>query len=277
MSKSILITGASSGIGRACALHFDKAGWRVFAGVRTEAAAQSLAAEASLRLTPLRFDVTDKASLATVDEALGEGELDALLNNAGIYTVGPLELLPVDELRNAFEVNVIGHLAITQAVLPRLRAAKGRIVNLGSAGGRVSVPFAGAYSATKFALAAMTDALRCELRTWGIAVCHVEPGAVETPLWEKAARSLDDWTARLPPEKLALYRQAIAASDAMRERSRKQASPMKNVVAAVEHAVTSPKPKPNYVVGLDAKVAGLMARFVPRELLDAMLTRPLAT
>ncbi|HET9162201.1 MAG TPA: SDR family NAD(P)-dependent oxidoreductase, partial [Solirubrobacterales bacterium] len=172
--KSVLVTGASSGIGRATALRLDRAGWRVFAGVRKEADADSLRAGASARLVPLMLDVTDAAAIAAAAEQIaaevGEGGLGGLVNNAGVGLLGPLETLPIEDFRRTVEVNLIAQVAVTQALLPQVRAARGRIVFVSSVGGRMAMPFGSPYHAAKFGLEAVADSLRRELRPWGIAV-----------------------------------------------------------------------------------------------------------
>ncbi|HVF10558.1 MAG TPA: SDR family NAD(P)-dependent oxidoreductase, partial [Abditibacteriaceae bacterium] len=180
---AVLVTGASTGIGAACALHLDEIGFQVFAGVRQAAAGLELRDKAANRLTPLMLDITSTASIAeavgTIQAATG-GVLHGLVNNAGIVVAGPLEYVPVEEVRRQLEINVVGQVAVTQGVLPLLRAGRGRIVNIGSISGRSALPFMGPYSASKFALEAITDALRVALRPWQIRVSIIEPGAVAT-------------------------------------------------------------------------------------------------
>ncbi|MEK7693262.1 MAG: SDR family oxidoreductase, partial [Chloroflexota bacterium] len=187
-TRSVVITGASTGIGEACALHLDALGWRVFAGVRKGADGEALQRKASARLIPVRIDVTDQASIASACDAvaqeLGARGLDGLVNNAGIAVAAPLEFVPIDDLRRQLEINVIGQIAVTQAFLALIRTARGRIVNIGSVSGKLATPFTGPYSASKFAMEALTDALRIELRPWKIEVSIVEPGSIATPIWE---------------------------------------------------------------------------------------------
>ena len=174
---AVVVTGASSGIGRACALHLAALGLQVFAGVRRAEDGAALQAASSARLTPMLLDVADETSIRaatdTITAAVGEAGLAGLVNNAGIGVAGPLEFLPLAEFRTQLEVNVTGQLAVTQALLPLLRQGRGRIVNMGSIGGRIAAPFVGPYSASKFALEALTDALRMELRPWGLHVAIV--------------------------------------------------------------------------------------------------------
>ena len=187
---AVVITGASTGIGRVCAFHMDKLGFRVFAGIRNESDGRSLIEGSAGRITPLLIEVTDSVSaLAAADRvagAVGSAGLSGLVNNAGIVVAGPLEFLPLSELRKQFEVNVLGQIAVTQAFLPLLRQARGRIVNMSSIAGRVAFPYIGPYSASKYALEAISDALRIELLPWGISVSVIEPGDVATPIWKKS-------------------------------------------------------------------------------------------
>jgi NAD(P)-dependent dehydrogenase (short-subunit alcohol dehydrogenase family) len=271
-ARAVVITGASSGIGAACALELDRRGWRVFAGVRTDAAAQRLRQQATGRLTPLMLDVTDPAGIAdrarTVAEAVGDAGLWGLVNNAGIVVAGPLEMLPLEELRRQLEINVIGPVAVTQAMLPLLRASRGRIVNVGSLNGRLAVPFLGPYSASKFALEAISDALRLELRPWGIAVSVVEPGSVKTPIWEKTEAEADRLARQAGPRLDELYGRAIAAFRAMSHRQADQGMPVRKVVQAVVHALSSRRPKTRYPLGGQTRWAIFAARFLPDRLRD---------
>ena len=193
--KSVLVTGASTGIGRACAERLDGAGWRVFAGVRKQPDADSLREAGSERLVPLILDVTDAGQIAAAAERIGgetgEAGLDGLVNNAGIAIGGPLETLPIDDFRRQIEVNLTAHVAVTQAMLPAIRRARGRIVFITSIGGLMAVPMFGAYHAAKFGLEAVGDVFRQELRQWGISVSIVEPGSIATPIWERGQEEVD--------------------------------------------------------------------------------------
>jgi NAD(P)-dependent dehydrogenase (short-subunit alcohol dehydrogenase family) len=276
----VLVTGAAGGIGHACALHLDQLGFRVFAGVRRVADADKLAALASARLTPILLDVTDplaiRAAVGQIEAEVGPAGLSGLINNAGITIPGPLEFLPLDELRAQFEVNVIGQLAVTQATLPLLRAGHGRVVNMGSLSGRVSLPFYGAYAASKFALEALTDAMRVELRPWRIPVSIVEPGIVATPIWERALAAGDAWMQHAAPEVGALYGPAMVGVRANARRLAKAAFPPAQVAAAVGHALTAPRPRSRYRVGynLPTRLLLVLDR-LPPPLRDAIIARTL--
>jgi NAD(P)-dependent dehydrogenase (short-subunit alcohol dehydrogenase family) len=253
LSRTVLVTGASSGIGQACAARLARSGWRVFACVRREGAAPEGADEVLL-------DVTDPPQLELE-------RLDGLVNNAGIAVAGPLEYLPVDELRRQLEVNVIGQLRMVQLVLPALRVAHGRIVNVGSISGRSALPFLGAYAMSKFALEAMTDALRVELRPWGIRVSIVEPGTIKTPMW---TRDRPD----PPPEAMVLYGERLAAFRRFALERSEGGEPAEAVAEMVEEALTSPRPKARYLVGRDARLRAGVER-LPSRLRDRVYNRVL--
>ena len=276
-TRSVVITGSSTGIGAACALELDRRGFHVFAGVRSDDDGQRLRDQASERLTPIMIDVTDEAMIASaaeaVTEAVGEAGLAGLVNNAGIVVPGPLEIIPLDKLRLQFEINVIGQIAVTRAFLPLLRTAKGRILNMSSISGRVAAPFVGPYSASKFALEALSDALRGELRHWGIDVSVIEPGNVDTPIWEKSAAAADTASAELPAEALELYQDDLDALRAMARRSAATAMPVERVVRAVVHALTARRPKTRYMVGGKAKLAAWAVKRIPSRIFDRFVWR----
>lgn len=272
-----MITGASTGIGAACALHLDRLGWRVFAGVRKQADAETLKAQSSPRLTPISLDVTDTVSISTaasaVAGAVGQAGLAGLVNNAGIVVPGPIEFLPLADLRRQLEINVVGQVAVTQGFLPLIRAGRGRIVNMGSISGRMATPFTGAYAASKFALEALTDALRLELAPWGISVSIVEPGAVATPIWEKSARTAEAMLGSVQPEALALYAEAIEAVKRTAADAAKRAVDPVDVARIVEHALTAARPRTRYVVGREAKFRAAMALLVPDRVRDNLVAK----
>ncbi|MGN6556503.1 MAG: SDR family NAD(P)-dependent oxidoreductase, partial [Solirubrobacterales bacterium] len=189
--RSVLVTGASTGIGRATALRLDGSGWRVFAGVRREEDAESLRTAASQSLVPVFLDVTEPDQIAAVAEQVGkeaEGGLAGLVNNAGVAIPGPLETIPLEDFRRQIEVNLVAYVAVTQAMLPQIRQAEGRVVFISSIGGRIAFPFGGPYHASKFATEAIGDVFRQELRPWGLRVSIVEPGSIDTPIWERGQR-----------------------------------------------------------------------------------------
>ena len=274
---AVVITGASTGIGKACALHLDELGFRVFAGIRKAADGEALKQRASTLLVPIRLDISDETEIAhatrNVLEALrGEG-LAGLVNNAGIVVGGALEFLPLDALRHQMEVNVVGQIAVTQAFLPALRKARGRIVNMGSVSGLISGPFTGAYSASKFALEALTDSLRMELQPWKIHVSIVEPGFIATPLIEKSLGGEEALRAQLPAEALDFYGSiGQAVRDAI-QREAAKAAPTSVVAKAVVHALTARRPRTRYVVGNHSSFQISLARALPDRWRDAFLAR----
>jgi NAD(P)-dependent dehydrogenase (short-subunit alcohol dehydrogenase family) len=271
---NIVITGASTGIGEACALRLDELGYRVFAGVRKAADGEALQKKSSDRLSPVILDVTSEESIAAAVRMAGEIPLAGLVNNAGIFVAGPLELVPIAMWRKQFEVNVIGQVAVTQAFLPMLRAGRGRIVNIGSVAGRSALPFSGPYCSSKFALEGLTDSLRMELRQWGMSVSIIEPGAIRTPIWEKSDAGASEYLNAVPAHLLELYRAGLDKLRAAAAQAGKNAIGPEEVVKAVEHALTSAKPKTRYVVGSDAKLRMKLIH-LPDRLLDSLILKKL--
>lgn len=263
--STYVVTGSSSGIGEACAVHLARAGHRVIAGVRRQAAGERLAAAAG-SIVPALLDVTDEAQIrdlvGRLDELAPSG-LDGLVNNAGIARGGPLEFLPLDEWRIQLDVNVIGQVAVTRSLVPLLRRARGRVVFVGSISGRVSTPFLGPYAASKHAIEAIAESLREELRPWGMAVSVVAPGAVRTPIWDKGRAYADELEARLPAEAQDLYSDAVDDLRRGIDTQERTGVPPDRVAAAVERALTSPRPRYRYVVGNDARAAGILDRLLP--------------
>lgn len=272
----ILITGASTGIGEACARWLDRQGHHVFAGVRRQADADRLRANASERLRPITIDVTDGASVlearARIERDVGSDGLDGLVNNAGIAVAAPLEYVPLDEFRRQLEVNVTGQIAVTQAFLPILRRARGRVVFMGSIGGRMSVPFLAPYCASKFALEAIADALRVELQPWGIRVAIIEPGSIATPIWEKSGGDADAMRAKLPAAVMEHYGEAITAMRRAAAQTGRRGIPAEHVARAVEHALTAAHPRTRYLVGRDARIRAVLAALIPDRVRDRIVT-----
>ncbi|HEY7698816.1 MAG TPA: SDR family oxidoreductase [Vicinamibacteria bacterium] len=272
-SPSVLVTGASTGIGRATALHLAARGFRVFASVRKESDGKDLEGAATVIL-----DVTDSDSIRSASEslgrALGDEALAGLVNNAGIAVSGPLEFIPLSEIRRQFEVNLFGQIAVTQALLPLLRRGKGgRIVNMSSISGRITAPLLGPYSMSKFALEAFSDALRRELEPFGIFVSVVEPGAIKTPIWGKGVDSSRERIAGMPEKALELYGSRI---DGLRKRAQEmgdKGAPAEEVAKAVHHALASPRPRTRYLVGRDAKITARLAWLLPDRALDGLMKR----
>jgi len=270
---AVLLTGASRGIGRATALRLARAGWTVYATVRSAADGEALAAEAAgAAVHPLRLEVTSDEQIAALDAALPD-RLDAIVNNAGIVVSGPLETLSAADLREQFDVNVVGAVALTNLVLPRLRASHGRIVFVSSLSGVISTPMTGAYNASKFALEAIADAWRLELRPWGIKVVLVEPAMTDTDLWRKAPETLEAEAAEMSAEHRELYAEHL---DGMRKtvpRMQKMAKPVDTVAAAIEKALTAARPRARYPVGADVRVQAALSGVTPDRVKDAAFAR----
>ena len=271
-----LVTGASSGIGEACAKHLAGLGFNVFAGVRKDADGERIAGD---RIEPVIIDVADDASVASAAEkiggAVGNRGLAGLVNNAGIAVAGPLEFIDIAEFQKQLDVNVTGVLRTTQAMLPMLRLARGRIVNISSIGGRVAVPLVGPYAASKFALEGMSDSLRRELRPWGMHVALIEPGAVATPIWDKGVDQAKELERDAPPEVRERYGEIVDAVRKESEKNRTEGVPPQEVAEAVAHALTAAKPKTRYLVGRDAKTRGPIAKLMPDRMMDAAISRAL--
>jgi NAD(P)-dependent dehydrogenase (short-subunit alcohol dehydrogenase family) len=270
--RAVLITGASTGIGRATALRLDAAGWRVLAGVRREEDAESLREAGSERMAPLLLDVTDPDRLAAAAEiAAAEPDgLAGLVNNAGVAIPGPLETIPIEDFRRQIEVNLIAQVAVTQAMLPAVRRAHGRIVFISSIGGRIAFPFTGAYHAAKFGVEAVGDVFRQELRPWGIRVAIVEPGSIDTPIWERGERAADGQS---DPRRESLYGQAIERYRKVVRQTAARGIPPEKAAARIEHALSSDRPRTRYLVGLDAKVQARLRPFLPTPVFDRIVAR----
>jgi NAD(P)-dependent dehydrogenase (short-subunit alcohol dehydrogenase family) len=271
-AKSVLLTGTSSGIGRAAAERLAADGWRVFAAVRDETAATELEA-ISGEVTPLRLDVTDEAQIAAVAEQVAGhtgGRLDALVDNAGIGVGGAMETVPMAELREIFEVNVIGQIALIRACLPMLRKARGRVLIVGSVGGRVALPYAGPYHASKFALEALADSLRAELAGQDVGVGLLEPGPIETPIWEKARAGVAAQRAGLKGELRRLYDQPLADfEDQLRSAERNGEAP-ERVAAKVADALEGPTAA-RYPVGRGVRTLSTLRPLLPDAVFDRIV------
>lgn len=268
--KSVLITGAGRGIGRAAALHFAGEGWKVYAGVRKPEDGEALVADAGDSVVPVVLDVTDDAQIAALDAVL-PAQLDAVVNNAGIAVDGPVEALTRERLQQQFEVNVNGQIAVTRAVLPQIRAARGRIVFVSSVSGRVATPWTGAYNASKYAIEALADALRMELLPWKIKVSLVEPINTATDMWGLAGDVFDETVAGMTPEEAALYAGHVKGMKRTIGMMQKTAVPVDRVVKRIDAAVTSRRPKARYPVGATARLQLVMAAISPTPIQDRVL------
>lgn len=274
---TVLVTGASSGIGQACAIHLDRVGWRVLAGIRRPEAIDALRAVASARLQPVILDVTDAALIesaaAAVREAVGDRGIQGLVNNAGIAVAGIAEFLPMERLREQLEVNFFGQVAVTQALLPLLRAGNGRVVNMSSISGRHAAPFFGAYAASKHALEAWSDSLRQEVAIWGLHVAIIEPGAIDTPIWESGEARARRIVEEMPEAGRSLYAAAVTAGLDTTRRAGKRGIAAQRVAEVVEDALSSASPRVRYVVGRDARVQAAAKRLLPDAWVDRLTRR----
>jgi len=275
--KSVVITGSSTGIGRACALTLDRNGFRVFAGVRKDADGDALRAAASKSLTPVHIDVTDAASIqAMADEVkadVGEAGLHGLVNNAGTTLSCPIEYLPLDGFRRQLEVNLVGPLAVTQALLPLLLRGRGRIVNVTSAAGKAGVPLMASYVAAKHGLEGLSDVLRLELGPLGVRVAVIEPGFVSTAMRGKLEHDTAETIRALPEQGQRRYGRQLTAVAASISKHAAQGSDPDVIAANVLDALTSAKPRTRYPSGAGVKPMLVARRILPDRWIDRIILR----
>jgi NAD(P)-dependent dehydrogenase (short-subunit alcohol dehydrogenase family) len=275
VSKLILITGASSGIGRAAAISFAREGHRVIAGVRNQKAADELRANAKENLVPAFLDITDNESLDKFcEDYSGEFEesgLDGLINNAGTAVMGAVEFTSLKDWRRQYDVNVFGHVDLTQRLLPYIRKAQGRIIFTGSISGRVSYPFGEPYCSSKYALEGLADTLRRELHRFGVFVSIVEPGAIDTPMLNSSEKIIQEIYNRIKGE--ITYREVADGSVYLFEQCKQTAIHPDRVVDAFRKALFSTSPKARYLVGNDAKFMATLKAIMPDKLLDKILRK----
>ncbi|HEY8740159.1 MAG TPA: SDR family oxidoreductase [Candidatus Dormibacteraeota bacterium] len=273
---AVVITGASTGIGEATAIRLATSGFTVYAGVRKDADADKLSTPSLPNLRPIKIDVADQKSIEAayreVEALVGDAGLAGLVNNAGISGGGPLEFTALDEIRQMFEVNVFGLIATTQAFMPLIRRATGRVVCTGSISGRTAAPFVAPYSMTKASVQSLCHALRVELRPWGIEVVCVEPGSIATPIWDKGLEEVDAKTKSMPPEAQKYYGDIIPKLKTLTERTAKMGIPPSRVADVVLQALTAKRPRARYLVGMDAKAQAALGR-LPDRVRDAALSR----
>lgn len=274
---TVVVTGASTGIGAASAQYLAERGFNVFAAVRKQADADAITSRANLHLRPIILDITQPElinnAVQTLQECVGDNGLSALVNNAGISYDQPLECVSIAAVRHQLEVNVVGTLAVTQAFLPLVRKAQGRIVNIGSISGRLANAMSGPYCMSKFAVEALSDCLRRELEPWNIHVSLIEPGAIKTAIWEK--NDAYDWRSEASPEHLSLYGSTYGKFRKMVAKTTAKAISCDDVSAAIFHALTAPSPRTRYLVGPDARIAARLAHFLPDRMLDSILKKSL--
>lgn len=264
---AFVVTGSSTGIGEACALHLAQLGHRVFAAVRKEPDAERWRQQHA-NVTPLLFDVRDEAAVrraaAFVTQEVGSAGIQGLVNNAGVAVAAPLEYLPVDDLRMQLEINVVGQLAVTQAFLPLLHEGHGRIVFISSISGLMATPMVGAYSASKHAVEALADSLRMELKEWGIEVCVIEPGQIATPIWTTSAHAADERQTRMAPEAPTRYGWMMRAARVRVAQGAKYGSNPHEVALVVEKALLDSHPRTRYLVGKDSRAVKVISMLPDR-------------
>jgi len=274
---AVVVTGASTGIGRATALLLDREGYRVFAGIRKEADARELAKDGSDRLTPITLDVTDAEQIDSarqqVTDAVGDEGLVGLVNNAGVGGGGPIEFMPLDELRRTLEINLIGQVAVTQAFIPLMRKAKGTIVFIASIGGRVASPFMSPYNTSKFGIEALGESLRHELRPWEIDVVVVEPGSIDTEIWAKGNEQIRERLEELQEDARRLYgRQLARFAEGINETASRGIPPEK-VAEVIHKSIASDNPRHRYLVGTDAKIGARLKGTLPDRTFSKLAAR----
>lgn len=267
---TVLVTGAGRGIGRTIAEQLAVEGWDVIAGVRNTVDGAMLTATHPQRISVVVLDVTDDEQIAALDDVL-PAELDAVVNNAGIVVAGPMETVSPEQWRKQLDVNVIGQLAVTRAVLPRLRRSQGRVLFISSVNGRLSTPLIGAYAASKFALEAAADALRMELRPWRIPVVLIEPAQTDTDMWRTAGTMVDEVEDALSTEHRALYARHISGMRKSVPVSQRIAVKPGKVAAVVIEALTATRPRARYVVGAGPKLQVALLTRMPANLRDRLL------
>ncbi len=275
--RSVLVTGASAGIGHALVLRLDKMGFRVFGTVRRPPDAEALERATGGNVRPVLMDITVPETVAAakleVAACVETDGLHALVNNAGAIYGGPAEFQDLDVVRQQLEINLIGHIAVTQAFLPLLRMGRGRIINVGSGHRFAPAPFVAAYCASKSGLGAFSDALRMELMQWGISVVMVDPGATDTPMWDKSLPRTEAHFQQLPAEAQALYHDAFYRTGRFFERLRRHGTSPERAARVIARAVAARRPRRLYLSGTDTLVGYLGYTFLPRSLYHRLLAR----
>jgi len=276
MPKSVLISGASTGIGKALSLELDRKGYQVFAGVRNPNDAEALRSQASPQLTPEMLDVTLPETISTTCRQISDktgGELFCLVNNAGISVSGAMEFIPIQDFRQQMEVNLVGQLGLTQACLPMLRKGVGRVIFISSVAGRLVTPFNAPYAASKAALVAMADAFRMELAPWGISISVLILGSVQTPIWEKSSRTAGEILRRMPAEAWTLYGKMQKRGGAFYQHTGRNGMQVEKVVKITQRILEKSHPKEYVLVGRDAVMIELMTKLLPVRLRDWLVRK----
>jgi NAD(P)-dependent dehydrogenase (short-subunit alcohol dehydrogenase family) len=276
-NKFVLVTGASKGIGKACALTFARQGHIVFAGYRHAKDGEALQEAGGGKIIPVRLDVTKlediSAAVRQIDAEVGEVGLDGLVNNAGVAVPGPLEFLPLADIRWQIEVNLLGQIAVTQAFLPLLRKATGRVVNMSSISGRFVYPFFGPYAISKFGLEAFSDGLRRELLPWGMHVASIEPGSIATPIWETTRINSDARLAEMPASYTDYYGPTTDKVLKSAITSGEKGLSTDIVVQAAAHALFAKRPKVRYAMGIKTRWMIRLLPFIPDAFIDSLFKR----
>jgi NAD(P)-dependent dehydrogenase (short-subunit alcohol dehydrogenase family) len=265
---SVLVTGAGRGIGLAITEHMSERGWDVYAAARSESALKRL--DRLSNVHPIALDVTDRSAIAVLPDQL-PAALDGVVNNAGIAVNGPVEALSIDDLERQLDVNVVAQIAVTQAVLPKIRAARGRLVFISSVSGFITTPGTGAYNASKYAIESLGDALRMELRPWRIRVSLIEPGPIRTDMWGDVLNEHDRMAMQLTEEHRELYASHLAGTRKLLGRIQKLAADPEKVVKAVDHALTSRRPRRRYLLDIASRAQKAMVAVTPTAINDAVL------
>lgn len=265
---SVLVTGAGRGIGLAITEHMSQKGWEVYATARSAEALESLGRLS--RVHAIALDITDRSAIAALPDLLPD-ELNGVVNNAGIVVNGPVEGLSLDDLTRQLDVNVISQIAVTQAVLPKIRASHGRVVFISSVSGLFTTPGTGAYNASKYAIESLADALRMELRPWNIAVSLVEPGPIRTDIWTTVLDEHDRMVEQLSDEHRRLYEPQLAGTRKLLGRMQKLAADPSRVTKAVDHALTSRRPKRRYLLDFASRAQKTIVAVTPTAVSDAVL------
>jgi NAD(P)-dependent dehydrogenase (short-subunit alcohol dehydrogenase family) len=272
---AVVVTGASTGIGRATTEHLASLGYKVFAGVRNATDFEALRAVAP-NIEPVMLDIRDEGQLqalvALVDES-EPGGLRALVNNAGVGVVGPTEVLDIEDWRWVLEVNVVGTVAVTQALLPSLLRGKGRVINIASAAGRVAFPLFGPYVASKFAMEGVSDVLRREVEPHGVKVICIEPGVVRSAMYDKGLPASYGRTDNMTPEQHRRYDTLLHSAHTSAEDARDNGTLPDAVAPTIAKAIAAKRPKTRYATGWDGRTAVICARILPDRMIDFIIRR----